>query len=369
MNFQNDERAKQRRNIGQTRETEALRDVVPHPCRGGTRGYDVHYRIEQIRLHDQGLPTVASKAYIHRWKNQLISYRMTGNCKLKTIVGFDLFMMLQFLIAYPEADDDQIIAFIYNTTGHFFDRSQVSRRKKDLNITRKRASTEAYQAYTPRNQLKFEIFWSDPPPRGVAGVPRRRLADIDECGIELLRANKKYGCAVKGVRVSKPGNYSRSTNVTVILGIEPGDPRIPAGSRGSLENPRRWLKVNVGKTTTSDVFHKFMEYLMEDFDNNPIPNIQNEGKVFLWDNLSAHLTPQIHNSVGARQAGHEIVPRPPYRPWIAPIEFIFCQLACELRKRCHRIKTNLDLVHEIHNIVSELKGFNATFEHCGYAEN
>ena len=50
MNFQNDKRAKQRRNVGQTREMEVFRDVHPDPKKGGSWGYDVHHRIEQIHL-------------------------------------------------------------------------------------------------------------------------------------------------------------------------------------------------------------------------------------------------------------------------------------------------------------------------------
>ena len=115
-----------------------------------------------------------------------------------------------------------------------------------------------------------------------------------------------------------------------------------------------------------DEFDYYLNWLVDDLELNPIPGIPVEGRVFLWDNLSSHLTPLIYNSVAARNAGHRINPRPPYRPWIAPIEFIFCQLACLIRQCCYKIHNTIDLVHEIHNVVPLLNGFNATFAHCGY---
>ena len=89
----------------------------------------------------------------------------------------------------------------------------------------------------------------------------------------------------------------------------------------------------------------------------------------MWDNLASHLTPLIYNTVAAQQAGHRINPRPPYRPWVAPIEFIFCQLACRIRQRMYRIHNTVDLIHKIHIIIAELSGFDATFGHCGYPIN
>ena len=108
---------------------------------------------------------------------------------------------------------------------------------------------------------------------------------------------------------------------------------------------------------------------MDDLDNNQIPGIPQEVRVFLWDNLSSHSTPLIHNSVARRQAGHRINPRPPYRPWMALIEYVFYQLADRLRQRVFRINKTVDLIHEIHEIIPTLSGFDATFEHCKYPIN
>jgi hypothetical protein len=55
----------------------------------------------------------------------------------------------------------------------------------EFKLTGKQASTEAYQAFTPRNLLRAELFWSSPPPLGVVGVSQAKLIDVDECGISL----------------------------------------------------------------------------------------------------------------------------------------------------------------------------------------
>jgi hypothetical protein len=38
---------------------------------------------------------------------------------------------------------------------------------KELKMSLKKASTEAYQAFTPRNLLRAELFWSQLSPLGI----------------------------------------------------------------------------------------------------------------------------------------------------------------------------------------------------------
>ena len=150
-------------------------------------------------------------------------------------------------------------------------RGELSCRLAELDITRKRGSTEAYQAFPPRNILKRRIFWEEPLPFGVHGVARRRFIDIDECGIELQRCNRSCGFAFSGARVRKPGNYSRDVKVTVILAIEPGDPRLPAHVYRSVQWPRRWWRVEVVPGTTTEIFNEFLTEICEDLLMVPPP--------------------------------------------------------------------------------------------------
>ena len=77
--------------------------------------------------------------------------------------------MVFLLFAYPAAQEDEIAAFIYDSGGKIYERSQISSRLKELKMTKKKASAEAYQAFLPRNILRCERFWSQPPPAGVVG--------------------------------------------------------------------------------------------------------------------------------------------------------------------------------------------------------
>ena len=62
-----------------------------------------------------------------------------------------------------------------------------------MEVTRKVASTEAYQAFFPRNIWRCNIFWSQPPPLGVVTIPRRTMIDVDEFGMSMNRCDSKRG--------------------------------------------------------------------------------------------------------------------------------------------------------------------------------
>ena len=158
----------------------------------------------------------------------------------------------------------------------------------------------------------------------------------------------------------KPGNYGRGlVKVTVILTIEAGDPAIPQGQYGSVDWPRRWQRVSTDVGTTTAVFKNYLDHdVIDRFEPNEPQN------TFLWDNLGSHKADEVAELVYSR--GHRILCRPPYRPHDGPIEWVFDQLACELRLRWSVINCEHDLIREINNILTNLKGFDATFQKLGY---
>ena len=91
----------------------------------------------------------------------------------------------------------------------------------------KKASTEAYQALSPENQLRVQVFWNHGPPLGAKMVPRYKLIGVDEFAITQLKCNKKKGWALMCSRVRKDGHYKAGHRITVILAIELGDPCLP----------------------------------------------------------------------------------------------------------------------------------------------
>ena len=100
-------------------------------------------------------------------------------------------------------------------------------RLDELQITRKRASTEAYQAQRQDVQNRVWMWFNTGPPTGVFGVPRKKLIDVDEFGVTFERCNRKYGWAPKFSRVRKDGHYGHGTKITVLFAIKPGDPTLP----------------------------------------------------------------------------------------------------------------------------------------------
>ena len=357
----------QRRKAGLYRRLGITRTPKPHPRIGGSRGYTVEMRQSEMWSHNLGLPIVASRRSIQRWNQRLHPFLMTGNRERNAIVGLEQYHLVLFLLAWPEARLDEIIAYLANTgTGIVYSRAQVSRRLEELGMTKKVGSTEARQASLPINLFKREQFWSMPLPFGVNGCERRRLLDIDECGIELQRTNRKYGHSFSGVRVVKPGHYSRDTKLTIILAVEAGDPALPAHIRGSVGNPRRWLRILLKAGTTTLDFNNFLVFICEDLQNNRPAGVDgDERRVFLWDNLSSHCSPIIHQTVEG-EYGHRIIRRPPYKPSDAPIEYIFCQLVCELQSRTFQCNNLMDLIHAIQVVVTNLNGFDNTFNKLGY---
>jgi len=63
----------------------------------------------------------------------------------------------------------------------------ISNCLQELDITKKRASTEGYQTQQPDVQFRVWGFWNCPPPLGIFQVPRRRLIDVDEFGAMFER--------------------------------------------------------------------------------------------------------------------------------------------------------------------------------------
>ena len=311
---------------------------------------------------------MASTRSIRRWRNQrLYPYVMSGNRDRDTIVGIDQFLMCLFLIAWPEAKSDEIAAFLANNgSGKVYSRSQISTRMVQLKLSKKIVSTEAHQAYSPLNLLKRHLFWSEAPPFGVAGADRRRMIDVDECGIEIQRVNRKYGHSAVGIRIVRPGHYSKDTKLTVILAIEPGDPALPPHVHGSTVNPRRWYRILMKAGTSTFEFNNFLEMVCNDLLNyHPPGQVGNQSRIFLWDNLSSHCAPLIHQTVEGT-FNHLIIRRPPYRPRDAPIEYVFCQLISGLQRRTFDVENLVDLIQQIQNVITNLNGFNNLFGSIGY---
>jgi len=169
----------------------------------------------------------ASRSSPFGWQVHLFPHHCTLNHARTQIVGTDLIDLVVFFFAHPSATIDEITAYLYNEEGDMYSSQQNSKHLKELGITKKIASVEAYQAQAEAVQRRVYCFWNRAPPLGIFQVPRRMLIDVDEFGVTIERCNRKKGWALKLFRVRKDGHYGHREKLTVLFAINPGDPRPP----------------------------------------------------------------------------------------------------------------------------------------------
>jgi hypothetical protein len=258
---------------------------------------------------------------------------MTGGRERSSIVGVDQLLLCIFLLAHPDADDDEVAVFIVNNGGQLYDRQLISKRKEELDISRKVASIEAYQAFLPRNILRAEQFFNLPPPLGIVTQSLRRFIDFDETGVALEKCNPNKGSSYLAIRVRKSGHYTKGQKLTVLYAYEPGDPTLPAHVDGSVESPRRWYWILDDVGTDQETFSNFVDYVLTELEATNLP-VDME-RVLLWDNLRAHLTGLVYNTVYGRASPNQFsfIPRPPYQTKYGPTEYHFAELSAELQRR------------------------------------
>jgi hypothetical protein len=107
----------------------------------------------------------------------------------------------------------------------------------ELDITKNKTSTEAYQVQGEDVQFHLWSFWNCPSPLGIFGVPSRNLIDVNEFGITLEKCNRIGGCMFKVFCVRKDWHYHHGAKITVLFAIEPGDPRLLPHVRGNVQHP------------------------------------------------------------------------------------------------------------------------------------
>ena len=339
--------AQARRELGLTRQLQQPRmRLLPDPSRGGSVGYNEYYREQQLEKYNNGEPIDVSQSSIDRWLERIVRFRPTGGPPRTQIVGVDMLHIVTFLTAYPDATADEMIVFLYNQGAPLLSRQVVSKRLHELGITLKKASHEAFQAEREDVIHRVWAFWNHPPPLGVVGVPRRKLIDVDEFGIAREKCNRTSGWAPRLYRVRKRGHYTRDAKLTVLVGIEPGDPALPPETIGSVERPRRWVRALRGTGTTINVFRDFVDHICHDIEQNG-HNGTDDHRIFLWDNLNSHHSPYVHQTVVGREGPRRfnIIARPPYHPEMGPIEYAICEINTLLKRQLlehwSRLETSL----------------------------
>ena len=151
----------------------------------------------EVRWRFHGLPpAVAHPRSVWRWVRRLVPYHMAGNGEKTELVGADIILLGVIQIVYPQVLQDEMALYIYSEGGGMYLNSLISLRLGELQVTYKKVSVEAYDAFSPRNLLREELFWTKGLPLGKVGIERRKLIDVDEFGVEYKRLNRSKGWGV-----------------------------------------------------------------------------------------------------------------------------------------------------------------------------
>ena len=123
------------------------------------------------------------------------------------------------------------------------------------------------------------------------------------------------------------------------------------------------------ETVNQFVFANFLESVLSDIEQDPVAG--DDDRIIMWDNLSAHHTGIVTVTVEMRpsrpQFTFTIVPRPPYQPKYAPVEYIFCEISTCLATMVQPDWTLLDLQMAIKQCLVQIGRdckLNRTFRHA-----
>jgi hypothetical protein len=307
------------------------RHVTPHPCHSGG-GYDLWFCNEQLAKAQAGENVDVSTRSLSCWRERLHPYCQMGNKAREQVVGVDLLNLVTFLRAWPEATLEEMAIFIYNEGGPLYSKQMLSRHLTKLNISKKRASTGAYQAQREDVQYRVWSFWNKPSPTGIFQVPQCQLINVDEFCITIKKCNCTEGWALEFLCVRKDGHYHLGAKITVLFAIEPRDPRLHPLVRGSVQHPRHWVRCMHGVGTTINIFHNVCDHKCLEIEQFGVP-VMDDHCIFLWDDLAAHHSAYIHQMVTGRASPRQlsIVAHPQYHPKFGTIEYKICELTNILR--------------------------------------
>ena len=94
--------------LGFSRQLEQPRLVAPHPFLGGSSGYPVWHREEQLERCVAGEVTDVSERSLFRWCKRLKPYHQTGNRERSQIMGTELFNLVTYITAWLDATLDEM---------------------------------------------------------------------------------------------------------------------------------------------------------------------------------------------------------------------------------------------------------------------
>lgn len=330
-----------------------------HRTRQTKRAFDTDHRSSVLRRQAAGQPISDQhgepcKRTLRRWKERMrddghfLAYKHNGNKDAQVFTGHDLLLLCIYRLIYPEASSAEIIAFLFNTVGRFYSRSQVTLAEMKVGLSRKRASSTARQALQPRVQVWRTMFWNQPEPFGIANTPASDIIDFDEAVVSTFDAVRTQGKAFLTSRARMIGPFDRDKSTRVILAIC-GDPNFPF----------RYSKIDEASGTNLLDLWVFMNGLIDQL-HALAPG---RSFCFVMDNLNIHHNAAILQLIVMR--GHRFVFRAPYHPVDGPIEYVFNTIENFLTSNMHEIHGNADVLRFIQDIIALHVEFSPYFTHVG----
>jgi transposase len=226
-----------------------------------------------------------------------------GGCPPLSLGPDDRRRLAELIRAQPDATLEQL----RERGGFGCSLTTLWRALRRLGLTRKKKTPHADERDRPDIQKKRRSFR-----RKVKPIEPQRLVFVDETGVTTAMT-PAYAWAPRGERAldSAPGSWE---SVTVIAALD--------GVRAPLVIPG---------STNAATFQSYVEQVL-------VPALR-QGDVVVFDNLSAHLGPDVAEAI--EHAGARVLPLPPYSPDYTPIEEMFSKVKEFLRRVAARVKGDL----------------------------
>ena len=118
----------------------------------------------------------------------------------------------------------------------------------------------------------------------------------------------------------------------------------------------------------------FIDLILTELETHPAPGDVDDVRCIMWDNLALNKTAYVTNKICGRPSHNHFfsVDHPPYRLTMAPIEFVFCELASELSRRIAKywiVDTLRVIIVDISSKIERDSKFENIFVHCNYPFN
>ena len=134
--------------------------------------------------------------------------------------------------------------------------------------------------------------------------PVHHLIDVGKTVFYLKKCSSDYGRGYRKCRVRCTARYRKNeAKLNVIVAVERGNSSIPVHLDGSIERPRKWMRLTV-ENIDQFIFGGFINEILDNIETHQVPGDYDSHKIILWDNLCADKTPFVTNIIEDRDTSN-----------------------------------------------------------------